>query len=189
MFTCRYTKKHPDYGVKPQLLLHIASSSKQLTASADQSTEAAKQVAQATEKVACGSEELKTSIGETINVINVLSTQMDDAVYRTEEATKLSENASKATAEGAAEIQAIISSITAIHQKVKDTAMVIQQLDKRSQEINDIIAMITNIAEQTNLLALNAAIELARAGESGPGFAVVVEEVRKLAEQSAQSSG
>ncbi|PAQ13654.1 methyl-accepting chemotaxis protein [Bacillaceae bacterium SAOS 7] len=169
--------------------LHIASSSEQLTASADQSTEAAKQVAEATEQLACGSEEQKASVGETITVINVLSAQMDDAVYRTEDATKLSENASKATAEGAEEIQAVISSITAIHQKVKDTAIIIEKLDKRSQEINDIISMITNIAEQTNLLALNAAIESARAGESGRGFAVVAEEVRKLAEQSAQSSG
>ncbi|WXB92753.1 methyl-accepting chemotaxis protein [Bacillus sp. FJAT-52991] len=169
--------------------LHIASSSEQLTASADQSTEAARQVAEVTERIACGSDEQKTSVGKTVNVINVLSTQMDDAVYRTEEATTLSEGASKATAEGAEEIQAVIASITAIHQKVKDTAIIIQKLDKRSQEINNIISMITSIAEQTNLLALNAAIESARAGESGKGFAVVAEEVRKLAEQSAQSSG
>ena len=82
----------------------------------------------------------------------------------------------------------ILSKMNLIRSSVDETEDVIMELDSKSQQIYEIVTLITRIAEQTNMLALNAAIEAARAGEHGRGFSVVADEVRKLADESGRAA-
>ena len=97
-------------------------------------------------------------------------------------------NSAKNAAAGMEKVTVAIDMMKNVTEQVQNSAQVVGNLGKRSDEIGKIVGTISEIAAQTNLLALNAAIEAARAGENGRGFAVVAEEVRKLAEQSAEAA-
>lgn len=114
------------------------------------------------------------AVNETSAAATEMSASVKEVAINAEKAAEFSNEATKVAKEG--------------NDTINETLSAMQAISESSNKINEIIDVITNIADQTNLLALNAAIEAARAGEAGKGFAVVAEEVRNLAEQSAQAA-
>ena len=125
---------------------------------------------------------------ESAKAIEEMSIGIQKIAETSTDVTEQSSTMNHQVIDGFSTIQHIITQITAIHNTFSNSSQIIEELGKQANEISEIVGFISGIEEQTNLLALNAAIEAARAGEHGKGFAIVSEEVRKLAEESNKSA-
>lgn len=166
----------------------VAAMSEELTASSEQTSASIQQITSSMQEVAAGSEKQTSSIEEVDSHITTISNKMSEVVTSVTDVTDKAFQASAISEKGNTTIQDATEKMAVTSQAIQESAVVVERLSTYTNEIGDIVTLITQITDQTNLLALNASIEAARAGEHGKGFAVVAEEVRKLADQSLEAT-
>lgn len=162
----------------------LVISTHQTSVTSEAAAEAANQIASTITSVARGSEQQLHTVQTTSETVEQVAATVEQVSLNVNMATDISQKAVYHANDGSKAVAAAINQMNKIEKVVANSVQVVGNLDEHSKEIGQIVTLISSIAIQTNLLALNAAIEAARAGAQGRGFALVAEEVRRLAEQS-----
>lgn len=168
--------------------LQLSTLSEEMSASSEEVASASRKISDAASEISNGTEVQSTKIVDITHAMQDMTHSIQEIAENTQKVSKNMGLVNNAVSDIGNASREILLKMDLIRSSVNDTEEVIMELDSKSQQIDEIVTLITRIADQTNMLALNAAIEAARAGEHGRGFSVVADEVRKLADESGNAA-